>query len=124
MRKPWLLAEDARERTIAIAGSCLSPSVNLLYLKARHPGFQLHSYYADFQSYPVPGWRVGAPRGSNRRVPSILRQFHVAVQTSATFWNVSNLLAPLLEKVTLQYTSSGDQGERYPDTPSSARHVD
>src|SRR5207245_10440494 len=102
MRKPCLLAEDARERIIAIAGSCLSPSVNLLYQKARQPGFKLHSYYADFQSYPVPGWRVVAPRGSNRRVPSILRQYHVAVQTSASFWNLSNILAPVLENLTSQ----------------------
>src|SRR2546425_3838240 len=123
MRKLCLPAVDARERNIAIAGSCLSPSVNLLYLKARQPGFKLHSYYADFQSYPVPGWRVVAPRGSNRRVPSILRQFHVAVQTSATFWNLSNLLAPVLEKLTFQYTSRGDQLERYADITYCANHV-
>jgi Glycosyl transferases group 1 len=101
----------------------LSSSVNLLYLKARQPGFKLHSYYADFRSYPVPGWRVLAPHLGNRRGPGILRQFHVAVQTSSAFWNLSNLVAPIVEKLAFQYTSRADQSEQYADITYCANHV-
>src|SRR3989442_1294932 len=79
--------------------------VKSLYLKARSPGFKLHSYYADFRSHPPSGWRVVAPGESTRRGPGMLRLFHVAVQTSHTFWNFSNLVAPTLEKLAFPFTS-------------------
>jgi glycosyltransferase involved in cell wall biosynthesis len=101
----------------------LSASVNLLYLKARQPGFKLHSYYADFQSYPVPGWRVLVAKGGNKRGTGILRQFHVAVQRSSTFWNLSNLIAPVLEKLAFQYTGRADRLEQCADIIYCANHV-
>ena len=97
--------------------------VKSLYLKARSPGFKLHSYYADFQSYPPLGWRVVAPSESTRHGPGMLRQFHVAIQTSHTFWNLSNLVAPTLEKLTFPYTSRENSLEHYANITYCSNHV-
>ena len=97
--------------------------VNSLYLKARPPGFKLHSYYADFSSYPIPGWRVLAPRRSGHHGPEIFRQVHVALQTSSIFWKFSNRIIPPLEAVAFPYTNRPDQIERHTDLTYCANHV-
>ncbi len=104
---------------------CWVPTlVNSFYLKSRTPGFKLHSYYAEFLSNPLPGWRVLAPRtGSTSRVPGVLRQFHVAVQTSPIFWNLSNLIVPTLETLAFPYTSRANQLEYNADITYCANHV-
>ncbi|TMI23956.1 glycosyltransferase family 4 protein [Candidatus Bathyarchaeota archaeon] len=97
--------------------------VKSLYLKARSPGFKLHSYYADFRSHPPSGWRVVAPGESTRRGPGMLRLFHVAVQTSHTFWNFSNLVAPTLEKLAFPFTSRETPLEHYANLTYCSNHV-
>jgi len=98
--------------------------VSSFYLKARSPGFKLHSYYSEFWSNPVPGWRVLAAQArKSPRGPGILRQFHVAVQTSSIFWNLSNFIAPTLEMLTFPYTSRTDQLEHDADMTYCANHV-
>jgi hypothetical protein len=97
---------------------------NSLYLRSRSPGFRLHSYYSEFFSTPVPGWRVLTPPGkSSPRGPGILRQFHVAVQTSALFWNLSNAVVPTLETLAFPYTSRANQLEHEADITYCANHV-
>jgi len=67
---------------------------------------------------------VLAPReGGNLRGPGLLRQFHVAVQASSTFWNLSNLIAPVIEKLAFPYTSRANQLEQNADIIYCANHV-
>ena len=94
-----------------------------LYLKARPPGFKLHSYYADFSTYPIPGWRVIAPQRSSRHGPEILRQVHVAMQTSSVFWKLSNRIIPPLQAASFPYTNRAYRLERYADLTYCANHV-
>jgi len=53
----------------------------------------------------------------------MLRQFHVAIQTSHTFWNLSNLVAPTLEKLTFPYTSRENSLEHYANITYCSNHV-
>ena len=52
-----------------------------------------------------------------------MRQFHVAIQTSSAFWNLSNLIAPIIERLAFHYTSLADQLEQYADIVYCANHV-
>lgn len=53
----------------------------------------------------------------------MLRQFHVAIQTSPIFWNFSNLIVPPLETLAFPYTSRANQLEHEADLTYCANHV-
>jgi glycosyltransferase involved in cell wall biosynthesis len=101
----------------------VAPRTSSLYLKARPPGFKLHSFYADFSTHAIPGWRVIAPRRTSRQGPEILRQVHVALHAYPVFWKLSNRIVPTLQAAAFPYTNRVDRLERNADLTYCANHV-